>query len=323
VATATLLVSPFLFAEAPRVHAAPQQGYPDDPLFDSDPFHTVEEQWNLMSDGRGIGATEAWKITRGSPAVVIANLDSGVNYRHEDLKNQIFLNTGELPPPISGNGEVSGGYDINQDGIFNVLDYVKDPRVDDREGDGVDVGDLLRAFSDGVDDDHNGYADDISGWDFFDDDNDVFDAIDYGHGTQTASIHSAETNNGLGIAAVAPLCRVMALRIGDVPHITHSQILGEAVIYAADTGASVLSMSLGCMSNSPFLHDAFIYAHAKGVVCVAAMGNESSFHHNYPVTYGEVVGVGGLYQPIAAPPSADRASGHTQPLCSLSTMSLR
>ncbi len=271
-----------------------QEWEPNDPLFRDDPLGGVEEQWNLMSDGRGIGATRAWVFSRGSPAVVIANLDSGIQYRHEDLRNQLYLNQGELPLPVDSQGESSGDYDLNRDGVFNVLDYARDPRVADPDGDGVDVGDLLRAFSDGIDDDGNGYVDDLSGWDFFDGDNDVFDAAGYGHGTGTASVHSAETDNGIGIAGVAPGCRLLALRMGDTPHVGHSHILAEAVIYAADNGARVVSMSLGSMSNTPFLREAFRYAREKGTVCVAAMGNEYSFHHNFPVSFDEVIGAGAI-----------------------------
>jgi len=267
---------------------------PNDPLFRTGPPGGTEEQWNLMSDGRGIGATEAWKVTRGRPEIVIANLDSGIQYRHEDLRNQLYLNRGELPLPLDAEGRTAADYDLNGDGVLSVQDYAQDSRVTDPEGDGVDVGDLLRAFSDGADSDGNGYVDDISGWDFFDGDNDVFDATGYGHGTGTASVHSAETDNGLGMASVAPGCRLMALRVGDTPHVSHSHLLGEAVLYAADNGARVLSMSLGCMSNTPFLRQAFAYARQKGAVCVSAMGNEYSFHHNYPVVYDDVVGVGAL-----------------------------
>jgi subtilisin family serine protease len=272
------------------------QGWePNDPFFRDDALGGVEEQWNLMADGRGIGATKAWELSRGSPAVVIANLDSGIQYRHEDLRNQLYLHRGELPLPVDSQGRSSGDYDLNGDGMFNVLDYAQDSRVADPDGDGVDVGDLLRSFSDGIDDDRNGYVDDMSGWDFFDDDNDVFDAASYGHGTGTASIHSAETDNGKGIAGVAPGCRLLALRMGDTPHVGQSQILAEAVIYAADNGARVVSMSLGSMSNTPFLRQALRYARERGTVCVAAMGNEYSFHHNYPVSYDEVIGVGAIH----------------------------
>lgn len=289
------LVLAFPSALPPPALGADGDREPDDPLFRTGPVGGTEEQWNLMSDGRGIGATEAWKVTRGSPDVVIANLDSGIQYRHEDLRNQLYLNQGELPLPLDAQGRVAADYDRNGDDVFNVLDYAQDGRVADLEGDGVDVGDLLRAFSDGADGDGNGYVDDISGWDFFDNDNDVFDATGYGHGTGTASVHSAETDNGVGMASVAPRCRLMALRVGDTPHVSHSHLLGEAVLYAADNGARVLSMSLGCMSNTPFLRQAFAYARQKGAVCVSAMGNEYSFHHNYPVVYDDVVGVGALH----------------------------
>src|SRR5205085_2318551 len=81
----------------------------------------------------------------------------------------------------------------NGDGVFNVPDYDGDPAVTDVNGNGLtDPQDLIMLFSNGVDDDGNGYADDISGWDFFEFDNDPFDDVQYGHGTGEAEDSTAE-----------------------------------------------------------------------------------------------------------------------------------
>src|SRR5439155_242330 len=81
---------------------------------------------------------------------------------------------------------------------FNAPDYDADPRVTDMNGNGViDPEDLIMIFSDGVDDDHDGYVDNIAGWDFFEGDNDPFDEVDYGHGSGEARDSTAEANNGV------------------------------------------------------------------------------------------------------------------------------
>src|SRR5207247_6595326 len=96
----------------------------------------------------------------------------------------------------------SDPYDLNGDGVVNVTDYACDSRVsaDPAHGSGatyrsywpdaaaagkpvLDPEDLIIAFSDGTDADGNGYADDVAGWDFLDDDNDPYDDVQYGHGT--------------------------------------------------------------------------------------------------------------------------------------------
>ena len=95
-------------------------------------------------------------------------------------------------------------YDKNRDGVFNVQDYAGDSRVGDRNGNGLlDPQDLIKAFSDGRDGDHNGYVDDISGWDFAEDDNDPADLVRYGHGTGESEDSSAEANNGRAASEAA------------------------------------------------------------------------------------------------------------------------
>ena len=153
-----------------------------------------DEQWNYFSfepksapgaGVSGVSADLAWKITPGRRDVLIAVLDSGIKWDTGDLMRQFFLNQGELPEPQDALGASTPGlYDLNADGIFNITDYLEDARVHDENANGqIDPGDLIRIFSDGVDTDANGYADDISGWDFFEGDNDPYDQTRFGHGT--------------------------------------------------------------------------------------------------------------------------------------------
>src|SRR4051794_26626233 len=139
----------------------------------------------------GFNAAGAWKLTRGRPDVVIAILDTGIQWNKGSLRKRIHLNRDELPKPNDG-----PVYDFNGDGQFNVDDYATDTRVQITDGDDsadavLDASDLIANFSDGTDGDGNGYVDDIAGWDFFDNDNDPLDASSYfaagNHGSGRAS----------------------------------------------------------------------------------------------------------------------------------------
>jgi MYXO-CTERM domain-containing protein len=166
----------------------------------------------------------------------------------------------------------------------NVEDYEPDGRVHDANGNRViDPGDLIAIFSDGVDDDGNGYTDDISGWDFFKNDNDPYDETRFGHGTGEARDSCAETNNGSGGAGVCPLCRPLMVRVGD-SFVTDIQVYAQAVVFAVDSGASVIQEALGTVDFSTFGREAMDYAYANGVSIVASAADENSYHHNYPGT---------------------------------------
>ncbi len=93
--------------------------------------------------------------------------------------------------------------------------------------------DLILAFSDGKDHDRNGFANDIAGWNFLDDNNDPFDDVQYGHGTGEAHDSAAEANNG-GDLGTCPNCMVMPLRVGE-SFVTDANRFAEAALYATDT----------------------------------------------------------------------------------------
>src|SRR5262249_20265058 len=152
-----------------------------DPAIDSSPAE--------LFGVRGMSVDLAWQVTTGRPAGLIAVLDSGIKWDDvgamHDLARKIHINRGELPLPRDAAGHTkpessAGGaflnpdpYDLNDDGVFDVSGYANDARVQDRNGNGLlDPEDLIRTFSDGTDDDGNGYVDDIAGWNFLDDDND-------------------------------------------------------------------------------------------------------------------------------------------------------
>jgi subtilisin family serine protease len=153
----------------------------------------------------------------------------------------------------------------------------------------------------GIDDDHNGYIDDINGYDFSGDilelypvpDNDPTDTI--GHGTHVAGIITAVADNAEGIAGITDNCEVMAVKI--FPLAFHS-VATEGILYAANTGADVISMSWGGYWYSKIVEDALIYARSKGVILVAASGNSGCArgdcyqYNHYPACYPSVISVG-------------------------------
>ena len=247
----------------------------------------------------------AWEKTTGRPDVVIAVHDSGIQWRNlgamRDLNNKTWLNRGELPLPDWGTGHPSDPYDRNADGIFNIKDYCPDwesendcggtgdSRVRGAAGSAdtdynangiIDPEDLIFKFSDGVDSDTNGYKDDFVGWDTYEDDNDPYDEVDYGHGTGEARDSTAEVNNG-GNAGVCPNCMVMHMRVGD-SFIGDVNNFAEGVVYATDNGASVIQSALGTLNSSRFAQQAIDYAYRRGVVLIASAADESAGHHNQP-----------------------------------------
>ncbi len=132
-----------------------------------------------------------------------------------------------------------------------------------------------------IDDDANGYVDDVYGYDFRGDgflppvgkeDSDPSD--DTGHGTHCAGIVAAATNNGIGVVGVAPGVKIMPVRaLGGIIGFGHASDILDAVVYAVDNGAHVISMSYGGGGTSTADLTTYKYAHDAGVVLVAASGN--------------------------------------------------
>jgi thermitase len=203
--------------------------------------------------GVDLDITPAWAITTGSKDVVVAILDDGFCYDHPDLKDNIWHNPGET---------------------------------------GAD-GEGFRKETNGKDDDHNGYLDDVVGWDFAFDDPDVdchiFDGMDktriarYGHSMAAMGIIGARGNNGLGVAGINWNVSMMLLKIGAQgiargEHDTErTERAARAIRYAADNGARIINWSGFTDDPRPeklqALHEAIEYAAWKNVLVVVAAGN--------------------------------------------------
>ena len=239
----------------------------------------------------GPSLDRAWETTTGRPDVLIAVLDSGIMWRDDDmadLARKAHVNLGEAVPPcgVGSRGDCSG------DGVFNIADFGD---VADRNANGLaDPEDLILdpAFSDGVDDDANGYVDDISGWDFLYGDNDPLDEVNYGHGTGEAQDSAAEAGNGHGVGT-CPNCMFLPVRVGD-SFITEAQRFAAGVLFALDSGAHVVQEALGLLTNTTQTQQAVDAAYDRGVPVVASMADEASKHPNLPVNLERTMAVNSI-----------------------------
>jgi len=141
----------------------------------------------------------------------------------------------------------------------------------------------------GFDDDGNGYKDDIYGYDFINDDGDPND--DNGHGTHCAGVIAAEGDNGVDITGLCWQGRIMALKFLNRLGIGSDSDAAQAVYYAVENGADIISNSWGGPFPSHTLKEAFDYARSQGVVLVASAGNEYSSYPTYPASYEDVISV--------------------------------
>src|SRR5436305_3153246 len=142
------------------------------------------------------------------------------------------------------------------------------------------------------------------GHDFYAGDDDPTSDTQNAHGTNVAGVLAAQADNGIGVAGIAPDAKVLALRTSD--NILHQGArVAEAIRYAADHGATVISMSLGLDSFPRAVRDAVRYANRHGVVMAVASGNEFHFHHHQPQDLPEVLAVGGVNPNTATLAAAD------------------
>lgn len=196
----------------------------------------MESQWahNMVN------SRQAWDISTGNSSVVVAVIDSGIDYTHQDLGGNMWTN----PREAAGNG---------------------------------------------VDDDGNGYVDDVYGWDFANDDSRPMadDSSSY-HGTHVAGTIGAVGNNGIGISGHAPNVRLMALKFLNSGGSGLRSNAIKAIDYAVHNGAKILSNSWGGGTYSQALYEAIGRAKSAGVLFVAAAGNsgkDNDASEFYPANY--------------------------------------
>lgn len=142
----------------------------------------------------------------------------------------------------------------------------------------VNAGEIA---GDGIDNDGNGYVDDVRGWDFIDRDNNPTDAN--GHGTHVAGVVAA-ANNGAGGTGVAYASSIMPIRVLDESGSGSTHGVAQGIRYAVDNGAQIINLSLGG-GNSQSVYSALQYAEQNNVLVVAASGNESGGVPGYPAAH--------------------------------------
>jgi thermitase len=149
---------------------------------------------------------------------------------------------------------------------------------------------VIAIIDSGVDPDHPDLTGKlVTGHNFLDGSSDTTD--DYGHGTHVAGIAAAATDNGAGIAGVAFDSKIMPLKVYNKYTSPLYSRIANAMIYAADNGAKVISVSLGNYSFSSNLQSAVNYAWSAGCVLVGSAGNNNSSDPFYPAAFENVIGV--------------------------------
>jgi len=229
-------VDGILYAQ-PNYQVEALSTFPDDPRFD--------ELWGMHNTGQtggtfdaDIDAPEAWDIATGSHEIVVAVIDTGVDYTHVDLVANMWINEAEF------NG------------------------------------------TPGVDDDGNGYVDDIYGYDFCNNDGDPKD--DHYHGTHCAGTIGAVGNNSEGVAGVCWNVKIMALKFLDSGGRGWTDDAIKCVQYSVLMGANLSSNSWGGGSYNQGLKDAIDAAGTAGMLFVAAAGNDGANNDqdpHYPSSY--------------------------------------
>lgn len=257
--------------------------------------------WGLGS-AKGIKADQAWDTTKGSTKNVVGVIDTGIDYTHPDLYKNVFLNQGEIKSlswfksivDIDSDGLISF-WDLNDTknwgGTNNITLHLNDYNVNGY----IDAGDLLNnssGWENKLDNDGNGYYDDLIGWDFVENDNDPLDLN--GHGTHVAGTIGAMSDNTIGVAGVNHQIQMAGLRFLDANGggVTANAI--KATDYFTDLKTRGLNRpanflatnnSWGGGGANTSLSNAISRADTAGILFVAAAGNSSTTTASYPAAY--------------------------------------
>lgn len=212
-------------------------------------------------------------------------------------KQWYLQNNGSVNPSSGGRAKVGADIKIidaweietgSEDVIVAILDSgIKDDHPDLSGRIWINKDEIP---GNGIDDDYNGYIDDVRGWDFAYDDRKPEDG--FGHGTNIATVIGASTNNNLGFAGIDMKCRLMNCKNLSSYNSGEYAWWSESIKYAVDNGADVINMSEGGDDFSKVLKTAIEYALENDVMVVAAMMNKGDGRDYYPASYKGVFSVG-------------------------------
>ncbi len=216
-----------------------------------------------------MNAAAGWAVTKGDSNVIIADVDGGTFWQHADLQGNLWINKAE---------------DTNHDGTF-------EPTPTSSGGD-----------DNGMDDDGNGFVDDVIGWNFANNSNNPIGLTatpgNAYHGTATASQFGAVTDNGVGMAGASWNCRIMVINASSAQSDDQIEYGYEGIAYALHNGASVINCSWGRPGVASRMEQDVIDAAVQaGALVVAAAGNDgvnNDYVSQYPASYRGVLSVGAV-----------------------------
>ncbi len=222
-------------------------------------FNPDDAWYNLQYHLKSINMPDAWEITKGDTNIVIADVDSGTDILHEDLKGNIWTNPGEIP---------NNGKDDDGNG-----------KIDDVNGWDLIGNITVQQYSNGQ----------------FKENNNPINTLNT-HGTHTAGCASAVTNNGKGVAAPGFNIRILPVKCSPGSFQSSGITRGyEGILYAAVTGADVINCSWGGPGWSPVEEDIINQAISLGALIVASSGNSAKnldINKDYPASFKGVMSVG-------------------------------
>jgi len=217
---------------------------------------SIDKQWYLSR----INIFNAWKFSFGDENIKIGVLDSGLDWAHKDIG-------------------------LGRDSYQNV--YLNPNEDLWKDNNNPSTGDY-------IDNDRNGFIDDLKGWNFITQSNDV--RTTNSHGTQVSGIISAKTNNAEGIAGIVGGNKKKGVQVIPVCvgiFAPESSILDDAIIYAVNSGVRIIQLSLSVLKTDA-IEKAIDYAKQKNVLIICASGNDSSNNLSYPSSNEYVIAVGGI-----------------------------
>jgi subtilisin family serine protease/subtilisin-like proprotein convertase family protein len=305
------------FAQADYVLVS--SAVPNNPMFNQQ-YALLNTGQNGGTPGDDIGATHAWSVTTGSASTIVAVMDTGIDYDHPDLYQNIWLNQAEIPKsrlaPSLGGTNPNGIQDYFHDGYVSWRD-LNDPRnigpgkITDVNGDGIiDAADILApmvvnaqnqdtgqggwAYTGNTQDGDTAHPNDFIGWNFVSNTNNPLDQN--GHGTHVAGIIGAMGNSGVGVAGIDWQVSLMPVQFLNASGNGSISAFISGLSYAIQHGAKISNNSWSGATNDPLLSAAVQNAQQNGMIFVAAAGNGSNNNDISPAypssfTYDNVVSV--------------------------------